>query len=102
MNNMNVTVRGLAKPGAIGTAKRVAKRVAIVVVAAALLIALGTFGYDYWTTGRFIETTDDAYVQADYTIVAPKISGYISEVMVNDNEPVKTGQVLAKIDDRDF
>jgi membrane fusion protein, multidrug efflux system len=41
-------------------------------------------------------------VQADYTIIAPKVSGYISEVMVNDNQPVKTGQVLARIDDRDF
>src|SRR6516225_2891348 len=59
-------------------------------------------GYGYVTTGRYLETTDDAYVKADSTIIAPKVSGYISEVLVADNEPVKAGQVLARIDDRDF
>jgi len=53
-------------------------------------------------TGRYLETTDDAYVKADSTIIAPKVSGYIAEVLVADNEPVKAGQVLARIDDRDF
>lgn len=60
------------------------------------------YGYDYWTTGRFLVSTDDAYVQADSTIVAPKVSGYLDEVLVEDNQPVKAGQVLARIDDRDF
>ena len=53
-------------------------------------------------TGRYLETTDDAYVKADSTIIAPKVSGYISEVLVADNEPVKAGQLLARIDGRDF
>ena len=52
--------------------------------------------------GRFLESTDDAYVQADSTIVAPKVSGYLSEVLVEDNQPVKAAQPLAKIDDRDY
>ncbi len=52
--------------------------------------------------GRFNVSTDDAYVKADSTTVAPKVSGYIGTVLVADNEPVKTGQVLARIDDRDF
>ncbi|KRB50695.1 hemolysin D [Rhizobium sp. Root708] len=60
------------------------------------------FGHDYWTVGRFIESTDDAYVKADYTTVAPKVAGYIREVLVNDNDVVKAGQVIARIDDRDF
>ena len=60
------------------------------------------FGYHYWTVGRFIESTDDAYVKADYTTIAPKVAGYIKQVLVNDNDPVKAGQVLARIDDRDF
>ena len=73
----------------------------------ALALALGVagaadLGYGYVTTGRYLETTDDAYVKADSTIIAPKVSGYISEVLVADNEPVKAGQVLARIDDRDF
>ncbi|MBB4237536.1 HlyD family secretion protein [Rhizobium esperanzae] len=84
------------------TGRRIVKRA---VIAAALLagVALsGDFGYRYWTVGRFIESTDDAYVKADYTTVAPKVAGYISQVLVNDNDAVKTGQVLARIDDRDF
>ena len=60
------------------------------------------FGWDYWTVGRFQVSTDDAYVKADSTAVAPKVSGYIADVLVGDNEPVKAGQILAKIDDRDF
>ena len=60
------------------------------------------FGWEYWTVGRFEVSTDDAYVQADNTTIAPKVSGYISEVPVADNEQVKAGQVLARIDDRDF
>ena len=59
-------------------------------------------GWRYWTVGRFEVSTDDAYVKADSTTIAPKISGYIAAVPVGDNEPVKAGQVLARIDDRDF
>ncbi len=73
---------------------------AIAIIAAAGYAA--HFGYDYWTTGRFIESTDDAYVKADYTTIAPKVAGYIKDVLVNDNDFVNAGQVLATIDDRDF
>jgi len=66
------------------------------------LAAASQFGTSYWTVGRFQITTDDAYVQADNTTIAPKVSGYLSAVLVNDNQPVKAGQVLARIDDRDF
>src|SRR6201985_3386006 len=73
----------------------------------ALALALGVagavdFGYGYLTTGRYLESTDDAYVKADSTIVAPKVSGYLAQVLVADNEPVKAGQLLARIDDRAF
>jgi membrane fusion protein (multidrug efflux system) len=47
-------------------------------------------------------STDDAYVKADNTTIAPKVSGYLHEVLVGDNERVKAGRVLARIDDRDF
>ena len=71
----------------------------------ASLIALtgaAHFGWDYWTVGRFEISTDDAYVKADNTTIAPKVSGYIAAVLVGDNEPVKAGQVLARIDNRDY
>src|SRR6266700_3050812 len=82
-------------------------RKAIRRAALALALALGVgaaadFGYGYLTTGRYLESTDDAYVKADSTIISPKVSGYIAQVLVSDNQPVKAGQVLAQIDDRDF
>ena len=75
--------------------------------ALALALLAGTagaayYGHDYWITGRYLESTDDAYVKADSTIIAPKVSGYIADVLVNDNEKVAAGQLLARIDDRDF
>ena len=69
------------------------------------LLAVATaadFSWQYWTVGRFQVSTNDAYVKADNTTIAPKVSGYLSAVLVGDNEQVKAGQVLARIDDRDF
>jgi membrane fusion protein (multidrug efflux system) len=74
-------------------------------LAIALAVGTGLAGigaYRYVTTGRFLIATDDAYVKADVTAIAPKVSGYVSEVLVDDNQPVKAGAVLARIDDRDF
>jgi len=71
--------------------------------AAAIALAGATwYGYDYWTVGQYLVSTDDAYVKADNTTIAPKVSGYLNRVLVADNEHVKAGQVLARIDDRDF
>ena len=70
--------------------------------AVALLAGAAWYGWDYWTVGRFLVSTDDAYVKADNTTIAPKVSGYLTQVLVGDNEHVKAGQVLARIDDRDF
>jgi membrane fusion protein, multidrug efflux system len=78
------------------------RRAALVLVLLAGTATGAYYGHSYWTTGRYLESTDDAYVKADSTIVAPKVSGYIAEVLVSDNEPVKAGQLLARIDDRDF
>jgi membrane fusion protein, multidrug efflux system len=78
------------------------KRAALALALALGVAAAGDFGYGYLTTGRYLETTDDAYVKADSTIVAPKVSGHIAAVLVRDNEQVKAGQLLARIDDRDF
>ncbi|WGR95448.1 HlyD family secretion protein [Bradyrhizobium sp. ISRA443] len=81
---------------------RAIKRAALALAAALGIAAAGDFGYGYITTGRYLESTDDAYVKADSTIIAPKVSGYIAQVLVTDNQPVKAGQLLARIDDRDY
>jgi len=82
--------------------KRTLRR--ILLGSAAAIVVAGAAGFGaYWVkTGRYLQSTDDAYVQADYTTIAPKVSGYIQDVLVEDNQPVKAGQVLARIDDRDF
>jgi membrane fusion protein (multidrug efflux system) len=67
-----------------------------------LLAAGGLYGQYWWTTGRFLVSTDDAYLQADNVVISPHISGYISAVLVGDNQPVHAGQMLARIDDRDY
>jgi membrane fusion protein (multidrug efflux system) len=74
-------------------------------VGAALLLAVGTagdFGYRWWTVGRFIESTDDAYVGAHNTTLAAKVAGYVASIAVEDNTRVKAGDVIATIDDGDF
>jgi membrane fusion protein (multidrug efflux system) len=76
----------------------------LLLIGASLLAVAGAsdFGWQYWTVGRFAVSTDDAYVKADNTTIAPKVSGYIAAVQVGDSEPVRAGQILARIDDRDY
>lgn len=75
-------------------------------VAAVALVSAGWFGVPaataYWNHGRFVESTNNAYVRADTAMIAPRISGYIAAVAVNDNQFVKAGDVLAQIDRRDY
>jgi membrane fusion protein, multidrug efflux system len=78
------------------------RKLLFVGASALALAGMSYFGWQYWTVGQFQVSTDDAYVQADNTTISPKISGYISAVLVGDNEPVRAGQALARIDDRDF
>lgn len=68
------------------------------VILLALLAAGSGFGLYWWTSLRFIESTDDAYLRADQVAVAPRISGYVSEVLVVDNQAVEAGQALVRID----
>ncbi|MDR3510738.1 MAG: HlyD family secretion protein [Caulobacteraceae bacterium] len=82
--------------------RALATRIGVGVVIVAVLAAAATGGARYWASGRFVQNTDDAYVKADSTAVAPKISGYIATLLVNDNQAVKAGQPLALIDDRDM
>ncbi|MCP1853444.1 MULTISPECIES: HlyD family secretion protein [Bradyrhizobium] len=78
------------------------RRLLLAGAALAVLSGGAWYGWDYWTVGRFQVSTDDAYVKADNTTIAPKVSGYLSAVLVGDNEHVRAGQMLARIDDRDF
>jgi membrane fusion protein (multidrug efflux system) len=81
------------------------KRKGKAALAAALLVGLaagGHYGWHWWTVGRFQESTDNAFLQADKVTIAPKVAGFISAVLVGDNQPVKAGDVVATIDDADY
>jgi len=93
---------GGAKIAPARTKKLNIRKMLLAGAALAVLAGASWYGWDYWTVGQYLVSTDDAYVQADNTTVAPKISGYLREVLVGDNERVKAGQVLARIDERDF
>jgi membrane fusion protein (multidrug efflux system) len=73
----------------------------ILVLAIALALGAGT-GWYWWTAWRFVQSTDDAYVESDTTVISPKIEGYLKEVRVEENQEVAAGQVLFVVDDRDF
>ena len=60
------------------------------------------WGWHWWTEGRFQEITDDAFLQSDKVVVAPKVGGFVAELLVRDNQPVHAGDVLARIDDKDY
>ncbi|WPO97828.1 HlyD family secretion protein [Pseudomonas sp. HR96] len=69
---------------------------------AVAVIGAALYASHWWSAGRFIEDTDDAYVGADVTVISAKVPGYISEVAVQDNQFVKAGDLLARIDVRDY
>src|SRR5262252_2662567 len=66
------------------------------------LALIGSGGWYWWNELRFLQSTDDAYVQSDVSVISPKIEGYIKKVKVADNQEVAEGAVLFVIDDRDF
>ncbi len=72
----------------------------VILIAAAGYAA--KFGYDYFVEGRFLVTTDDAYVGANTAIIAAKAAGHLLQVPVVDNQIVHTGDLLALIDDGDY
>ena len=90
------TASSTASPRKGGTKK--------LLLTAVLLASLGYgghTGWHWWTVGRFQETTDNAFLQADKVTVSPRISGFVSAVAVGDNQAVHSGDVIATLDDRD-
>lgn len=80
-----------------GRARFILRSAAVVV-----LIAVGVWFFYHETRGKYIESTDDAYIHADNVTVSPKVSGYVEQVYVAENQDVKAGQPLVRIDPRDY
>ena len=80
------------------------KKNRLAVIGVVFVVAIGAifYGFHWYTTGRFMEDTDDAYVGGDVTVISPKVSGNITEIAVKDNQLVRAGDVLIRIDNRDY
>ncbi len=78
------------------------RRLLKVGIAALSVAAALTYGAHWYTAGRYHEKTEDAYVGGDLTVIAPKVAGHISDLLVQDNQFVRAGDMLLRIDDRDF
>ena len=78
------------------------KLILLAAACAACFSAAVWFGWYWWTDGRFIESTDDAYIGGEVTTLSSKVAGFIETVAVVDNQSIKAGDLLVKIDDRDY
>jgi membrane fusion protein (multidrug efflux system) len=77
-------------------------RLILIVVVLAILIGGGLWLWHYEARGKFIQSTNDAYVQSDAIVVSPKVGGYVDQVYVIDNQQVHAGDPLVRIDPRDY
>jgi membrane fusion protein (multidrug efflux system) len=66
------------------------------------LLAAGAATYVYWDSASHFESTDDAFIAARQFAIAPKVPGYVTAVPVTDNQHVNKGDVIARIDQRDY
>ena len=87
---------------AIAPTSKPRRGIARIVLPIVLGVAVVVCGLHWWNTGRFVEETDDAYVGGDVTVIASKVAGYVQQVAVTDNQSVRRGDLLVKIDDRDY
>ena len=91
--------QGQAKPeNKPSPLKNPAVRVGLIIAGLVILAGIVIFLIIWWTHGRFVQSTNDAYLQADKVTVSPKIQGYVEKVLVADNQIVKAGQPLVQID----
>ena len=103
MSFLSYLAVGLSPGGLVhASPRKVLKRTALGLALVAGFAVAAEAGHDYWKVGRFLQSTTNAYIRADYTVVSPKITGHITEVLVQDNEPVTASHVVARVDDRDF
>jgi membrane fusion protein (multidrug efflux system) len=77
-------------------------RWALLVAVGAILLAGAWWFIDYQTNGKYLQSTDNAYIEADAVTVAPKIGGYVDRVLVRENQDVRRGQALVQLDVRDY
>ncbi|SKA32565.1 membrane fusion protein, multidrug efflux system [Enhydrobacter aerosaccus] len=102
LDNASYSMPPVAPEARRATENRSRRRRWLGALAAVVLVLGGGYGTYWFLIGRFYETTNDAYLGADNVTVAPKVAGYVIELNVEDNQRVAKGDVLARIDPRDY
>ena len=82
--------------------RRTRRRLVILLIAALVLAGAATYAWRWWTDGRFLDGTDDAYIAADTVTVSSRIPGQVKDVLVLDNQLVRRGDPLLRLDDADY
>jgi membrane fusion protein (multidrug efflux system) len=80
----------------------IVRKLILSVVALGALAGGAYYGHQYWIDGRFMISTDDAYVEGDITNISPKVTGYVAKVNVLANQHVKAGDTLVTLDNGDY
>ncbi|MGA7260387.1 MAG: HlyD family secretion protein [Stellaceae bacterium] len=81
---------------------RLDRRLALAALGLLAAVGIAWYGWNWWEVGRFIETTDDAYVGGNVTTLSPHVAGFVSQILIRDNQFVKAGQLVITLDDRDY
>nr|WP_314480411.1 HlyD family secretion protein [uncultured Pseudomonas sp.] len=100
MNAAVETPTSTADAEQVGTRAR-RRRVYVGGAGLGVLALLALAGY-WFTTGRYLESTDDAYIRADWVALSSRVAGYVATVEVEDDQPVQAGAVLVRLQDRDY
>lgn len=90
-----------AKAGGFAN-RRTLVRVGVILAALVVGVSAIVAGRQWWLVGRYAVSTDDAYVGVRSVVLSPKVSGYVAEILIADNAPVKTGDLIARIDSGDY
>lgn len=97
-----VTASGADAKAGDGAPKKKKSRFVLPILVLGLIGAGGWYGYNWWTDGRFLVSTDDAYISGDIAVISPKVSGYVEKVNVVENQTVKAGDPLVTLDQGDY
>src|SRR5205807_4111974 len=87
---------------AAGAPKSGKRKLVLTGVGILLALAAASYGVHYVLVGRFLVSTDDAYVRANNTTLGARVSGHIAAILPGDNTLVRNGQVIFRIDDGDY
>lgn len=77
-------------------------RYGLIVALIAGIVVAAIWYLNYRERGQYRQSTNNAYVRADFVTISPKLGGYVEQVLVSDNQPVRRGQLLAVLDPRDY